>query len=236
MNRLELAYGCVVTACQSIGVPAHQRPDAAGALCADGSVLFAVGLYMAFFVAPPDYQQGETVRIMFVHVPSAWLAMFGYLLIAISALGSLIWRHPLADVSAKAAAPIGAAFTFLALVTGALVGQADVGRLLGVGRAAHLVPDAVFPLSRADRAVGGDRGAVQSGPRHGDPCARGRRQHPDHQVFGRLVEHAAPADERDAPRRPDHRRLDPVSLAGDGAGVHMPVRDAAPEGDARRNL
>jgi heme exporter protein C len=85
--------------------------------------LFAVGLYMAFFVAPPDYQQGETVRIMFVHVPSAWLAMFGYLLIAISALGSLIWRHPLADVSAKAAAPIGAAFTFLALVTGALWGK-----------------------------------------------------------------------------------------------------------------
>ena len=87
------------------------------------AALFAVGLYMAFFVAPPDYQQGETVRIMFVHVPSAWLAMFGYLLIAISALGSLIWRHPLADVSAKSAAPIGAAFTFLALVTGALWGK-----------------------------------------------------------------------------------------------------------------
>ncbi len=87
------------------------------------AALFAVGLYMAFFVAPPDYQQGETVRIMFVHVPSAWLAMFGYLLIAIAALGSLIWRHPLADVSAKAAAPIGAAFTFLALVTGALWGK-----------------------------------------------------------------------------------------------------------------
>jgi len=85
--------------------------------------LFAVGLYMAFFVAPPDYQQGETVRIMFVHVPSAWLAMLAYTLIAISALGSLIWRHPLADVSAKTAAPIGAAFTFLALVTGALWGK-----------------------------------------------------------------------------------------------------------------
>lgn len=92
-------------------------------LCVLTLALFAVGLYMAFFVAPPDYQQGETVRIMFVHVPSAWLAMFGYLLIAISALGSLIWRHPLADVSAKAAAPIGAAFTFLALVTGALWGK-----------------------------------------------------------------------------------------------------------------
>jgi heme exporter protein C len=86
-------------------------------------ILFAVGLYMAFFVAPPDYQQGQTVKIMFIHVPSAWLAMMGYTLIAISSLGSLIWRHPLADVSAKAAAPIGAAFTALALVTGSLWGK-----------------------------------------------------------------------------------------------------------------
>ncbi|MGH6793483.1 MAG: heme ABC transporter permease [Methyloceanibacter sp.] len=86
-------------------------------------VLLGVGLYLAFFVAPPDYQQGETVRIMFVHVPSAWLAMFGYVVIAIAALGTLIWRHPLADVAAKAAAPIGATFTFVALVTGSLWGK-----------------------------------------------------------------------------------------------------------------
>ena len=86
-------------------------------------ISFAVGLYMAFFVAPADYQQGETVRIMFVHVPSAWLAMFCYTIMAMSSLGTLIWKHPLADVSAKAAAPIGAAFTFLALVTGSLWGK-----------------------------------------------------------------------------------------------------------------
>lgn len=86
-------------------------------------VLFAVGLYLTFFVAPPDYQQGETVKIMFIHVPSAWLAMMGYTLIAASAVGSLVWRHPLADVSAKAAAPIGAAFTLLALITGSLWGK-----------------------------------------------------------------------------------------------------------------
>lgn len=85
--------------------------------------LFAVGLYLAFFVAPPDYQQGETVRIMYVHVPSAWLAMFCYTFIAVSSIGSLVWRHPLADVAAKSAAPIGAAFTFLALVTGSLWGK-----------------------------------------------------------------------------------------------------------------
>jgi len=87
------------------------------------AILLAAGLYLAFFVAPPDYQQGETVRIMFIHVPSAWLGMFGYMLIAASALGTLIWRHPLADVSAKTAAPIGATFTFIALVTGSLWGK-----------------------------------------------------------------------------------------------------------------
>jgi heme exporter protein C len=84
--------------------------------------LFAVGLVLSFR-APPDYQQGETVRIMFIHVPSAWLAMACYTVIAISSAGYLIWRHPLADVSAKAAAPIGAVFTFLALVTGSLWGK-----------------------------------------------------------------------------------------------------------------
>lgn len=87
------------------------------------AALMGVGLYMAFFVAPPDYQQGETVRIMFIHVPSAWLAMACYTVIGLSSAGLLIWRHPLADVSAKAAAPIGAVFTLLALVTGSLWGK-----------------------------------------------------------------------------------------------------------------
>jgi len=82
-----------------------------------------IGLYLAFFVAPPDYQQGEIVKIIFIHVPAAWLAMFGYMLIAVAALGTLIWRHPLADVAAKTAAPIGATFTFIALVTGSLWGK-----------------------------------------------------------------------------------------------------------------
>jgi heme exporter protein C len=86
-------------------------------------ILLGIGLYLSLFVAPPDYQQGETVKIMFINVPSAWLAMFGYMLIAASALGTLIWRHPLADVAAKTAAPIGATFTFIALVTGSLWGK-----------------------------------------------------------------------------------------------------------------
>jgi heme exporter protein C len=86
-------------------------------------VLLGTGLYLSFFVAPPDYQQGETVRIMFIHVPAAWVALGCYVVIAIAALGTLIWRHPLADVAAKAAAPIGATFTFVVLVTGSLWGK-----------------------------------------------------------------------------------------------------------------
>ncbi len=86
------------------------------------ALLFAVGLYLSF-TTEGDYQQGETVRIMYVHVPSAWLSMMCYTVMAISALGTLVWRHPLADVAARAAAPIGASFTFLALVTGSLWGK-----------------------------------------------------------------------------------------------------------------
>jgi heme exporter protein C len=82
-----------------------------------------IGLYLAFFVAPPDYQQGETVRIMFIHVPSAWMAMMIYGFMAIASFLGLIYRHALADLAAKAAAPIGACFTFLALVTGSLWGR-----------------------------------------------------------------------------------------------------------------
>ena len=87
------------------------------------AALLAYGLYLVFFVAPPDYQQGETVKIMYIHVPSAWLAMMGYGIAAMSSFGLLVFRHPLADVSAKAVVPVGAAFTFLALLTGSLWGK-----------------------------------------------------------------------------------------------------------------
>ncbi|HEX6610624.1 MAG TPA: cytochrome c biogenesis protein CcsA, partial [Hyphomicrobiaceae bacterium] len=89
-------------------------------------VLLAWGLYLAA-TAPPDYQHGHTVKIMFVHVPSAWLAMMAYGVVALSSFGLLVFRHPLADVSAKAASPIGAAFTLLALVTGSLWGKPGWG-------------------------------------------------------------------------------------------------------------
>jgi heme exporter protein C len=74
-------------------------------------------------LAPDDYQQGATVKIMFVHVPAAWLGIAAWVAMTVAALGTLVWRHPLADVAAKAAAPIGAAFTLMCLVTGALWGR-----------------------------------------------------------------------------------------------------------------
>src|ERR1700686_2730864 len=84
-------------------------------------IAFAIGLSQAY-IAPDDYQQGATVKIMFIHVPSAWLGMLGWGVMTIAALGTLVWRHPFADVAAKAAAPIGAAFPLLCLVTGWLWG------------------------------------------------------------------------------------------------------------------
>jgi heme exporter protein C len=89
-------------------------------------LLFAFALYRAM-LAPDDYQQGATVKIMFLHVPSAWLGMLCWALMALAALGTLVWRHPLADVAAKAAAPLGAAFTLLCLVTGSLWGRPEWG-------------------------------------------------------------------------------------------------------------
>src|ERR671937_1346838 len=91
-------------------------------LMAATAILLAIGLYLSA-LAPDDYQQGATVKIMFIHVPNSWLSMFVWGVMSIAALGTLVWRHPLADVAAKAAAPIGAAFTFLALVTGSLWGR-----------------------------------------------------------------------------------------------------------------
>lgn len=86
-------------------------------------LLLAAGLYLALWASPPDYQQGETVRIMYVHVPAAWMALFVYANMAAAAAVGLVWRHPLADLFCKAVAPVGAGFTAICLVTGSLWGQ-----------------------------------------------------------------------------------------------------------------
>lgn len=87
------------------------------------ALCLAVGFYGGLFLAPEDYQQGDTIRIMYLHVPAAWLSMFLYTLMSASAIGALVWRHPLAEVAQKAAAPIGACFALVCLITGSLWGR-----------------------------------------------------------------------------------------------------------------
>ncbi|MFL6711925.1 MAG: heme ABC transporter permease [Sulfurifustis sp.] len=87
------------------------------------AVLLVVGVYQGLFVAPPDYQQGDSVRIMFIHVPSAWMSMFIYVTMAVAGAVGLIWNVKLAEIIARACAPVGAWFTALALATGSLWGK-----------------------------------------------------------------------------------------------------------------
>src|SRR3712207_8929520 len=100
-------------------VSGYALPVLAGA----AALLGASGLYLTWFASPADYQQGETVRIMYIHVPAAWLSLFFYSIMAVSAVGTLVWRHPLAGVSQKGAAPLGGGFTLICLVTGPLWGK-----------------------------------------------------------------------------------------------------------------
>jgi len=87
------------------------------------AAVLGVGLAWALLFSPPDWQQGETVRIMYVHVPMAWLAMGGYLALALASAAALVWRHPLADLFARELSPVGAAVTGLSLATGSLWGR-----------------------------------------------------------------------------------------------------------------
>ena len=96
-------------------------------LLAIGAVLAIVGVGGALFVIPPDYLQGETVRILHIHVPTAWLGMGGWTGLAVASLMQIVWRHPLAAVAGRAIAPVGAAFTALCLLTGSIWGRPTWG-------------------------------------------------------------------------------------------------------------
>lgn len=85
--------------------------------------LFGAGLYLSWFASPPDYQQGESVRIMYVHVPAAWMSTMVYGVMALGSASFLIWRHPLGDVLAQSSAALGATFTLMTLITGSLWGK-----------------------------------------------------------------------------------------------------------------
>jgi heme exporter protein C len=92
-----------------------------------GGALAALGIGLGLFVAPPDYLQGESVRILYLHVPTAWLGMAGWAGIALASLMQIVWRHPLAGVAARAIAVPGAMFTFICLVSGSLWGRPTWG-------------------------------------------------------------------------------------------------------------
>ena len=85
-------------------------------------VLMIAGLYLSLFSSPVDYQQGDTVRIMYIHVPAAWMSLFVYVNMAIAAACGLVWKHPLANLFAKASAPVGAGYALICLITGSLWG------------------------------------------------------------------------------------------------------------------
>lgn len=92
-------------------------------LAASTLLLMVFGLYQGLWIAPPDYQQGDSYRIMFIHVPSAWMSLFVYIVMTFSAVIMLIWKIKLAGKFVIASAPVGASFTFLALITGAIWGK-----------------------------------------------------------------------------------------------------------------
>jgi len=90
-------------------------------------LLFASGLYGGLVYAPPDYQQKDSFRIMYVHVPAAWMSMFVYMVMAVSGAIAIIWHIKLAEITMLSSASIGASFTFLALVTGSIWGKPTWG-------------------------------------------------------------------------------------------------------------
>ena len=200
------------------GLVARLLPWLSGAT----ALAFALGLWGAFFASPADYQQGDTVRIMYIHVPAAWLSMFCYATMTASALGTLVWRHPLADAAQKAAAPLGASFTFICLVTGSLWGKPMWGTWwVWDARLTSVLVLFVIYL-----------GLIALWQTIEEPA---RGQPADHQILGRLVEHAPPAGLGVPARRPDHRRLDAVAAADHGRRLHAAVHDAAPDVDAQRD-
>jgi heme exporter protein C len=131
-------------------------------LLALGALLVAVGCWAGLMRTPPDYLQGETVRILYIHVPAAWLGMGGWSGIAMASIGFLVWRHPLAAVAARAIAPAGATFAALCLVTGSIWGRPTWGtwwqwdgRLTSM-LLLFFVYLAYLALARADAERGGD--------------------------------------------------------------------------------
>ena len=153
-----------------------------------GLVLTAARWRGACSYAPADRLQGETVRILYIHVPAAWLGMAGWTAIAVASLVELVWRHPLAGIAARAAAVPGAVFTAICLVTGSLWGRPTWGTWwVWDGRLTSMLVLLFLYFGYIALAGAAQREGASSADR-GDLRAGRRDQHPDHPLFGAVVE------------------------------------------------
>jgi hypothetical protein len=202
-----------------LSLTARVLPWLAGAT----AILLLIGFYQAA-MAPDDYQHGAVVKIMFIHVPNAWLSMFVWSVMSLAALGTLVWRHPLADVAAKAAAPIGAAFTFLAL-DGLLWAPMRAPGRNGCDSPLVLVLFLMYlglmALWRAWRSVAAARAAPDAG-RRAQPADH-HSVDQEHAIAGVVL------------RGRTRSTGVPDSIAGDGGRLFAAVRHPASGGDAQRD-
>ncbi len=153
-------------------------------------LLLGIGALWALLFVPPDYQQGQSVRIMYIHVPAAILAQSGYVMMAGAGAVFLIWRIKLADIAMQGVAPLGAAITFLALVTGSLWGETYLGYLVGLGCTTDINACTLFVICRTDCTSRSAWAAGECRKSLCDPggCGCGKPAH--YQVLGRLVVYA----------------------------------------------
>ena len=189
-----------------------------------GLVLAGAGLVGGLTLTPPDYLQGETVRIMYVHVPSAWLGMAGWAGIAAASIAQLVWRHPLAAVAGRATCSGGRDLRRHLPADRLDLGPPDLGHLVGMGRPADFDADPVLPLPRLHRACGARRGSA---------AARGGSRH----LFGLVGAINLPIihysvlwwrtlhqGQSIGAHGLEHRQFDPVAASAGGARLHLPVR------------
>ena len=182
-------------------------------------LLGVAGLYVGFFVAPTDAQQGEVYRIIFIHVPAAWMSMFIYVVMAFWAGVGLAFNTRLSGMMASAIAPTGALFTFIALWTGSLWGKPTWGTWWVWD--ARLTSELIllflyFGFMALHAAIDDSRRADRAGAR---ARARRRRQHSDHLLLGAVVEHAAPGRVGELQQGADDGRDDADRYAPHGVRV-----------------
>jgi heme exporter protein C len=115
-------------------------------------ILFAIGLYLGLFVAPPDFQQGDAYRVLFVHVPAAWMGMLLYVVLAFYAAVGWVFNARVSSMMASSLSITGAMFTFLSLLTG----TADLGHLVGLGREDDVDADSAVSVHRVHLPAVGD--------------------------------------------------------------------------------